>query len=87
MREEELQLQSRFEGVFRRMWIYYAPRTSTMQVIAFPVNPSETYRIFTRPNTVIWKKVKVAAEDGSEREERVLDVDAVEKAVREMMAR
>lgn len=74
---EDLELESRFVGIFRRMWITYTVR-NTLQVIVFPVDPHGMYHIFTRTNAQIFRKIE--SEDGRK---KVMDIDYIEKMIRD----
>ncbi len=42
-------LEARFSDVYRRIWIF-TTRKNTLQLILFPVNKNENYKIVTKEN-------------------------------------
>ena len=72
---EERELESRFSGIFRRMWITYTQK-NTLQIVVFPIEVHGMYYIFTREKANFRK-----TEDGIKK----IDIDYIEKMVRDEM--
>jgi hypothetical protein len=52
-RQLQRELEASLSDRFRRVWINYT-RLGSVCITAFPVNPNETYRIFTQTKVQDW---------------------------------
>jgi hypothetical protein len=72
---------------FRRIWVHYT-RLGSLCVTLFPAEPHSQYRIVTRQKLGdrIWRRTKTTDENGNETVLKELDVDLIERIVREDLA-
>lgn len=79
----ERELRERL-GIFRRIWVHYT-RLGSICVTLFPSEPHSQYRIVTRQKLGdnIWTRTKTVDETGAETVTKTLNVDLLERIVRE----
>jgi len=76
METPESLLLRRFSSTHRRIWINYS-KLNTFQAILFPINQIERYKIVTK------EKVQELWITDPETKRRVMNIDLMEKIIRE----